>query len=56
MRTYVEEFTERLVIKLRPEDKGALQDQARSQGVSVSTLVRDALGLQEPVEPLRKHS
>lgn len=55
MRTYVAEFTDRLVVKIRPEEKRELQALAEEEGLTVSELVRLALGLEGPVAPLRKH-
>jgi hypothetical protein len=46
MQVLVEEFTERIGIKVRPEAKALLAAEAARQGVSISTVVRQALAAQ----------
>lgn len=51
MRTYLRgAHTALLNVKVRPEEKRALQAEAERQGVSVSTLGRQALQLDEPLK------
>lgn len=54
MYTYLKEHTALLSVKVRPAEKRRLAEEANRRGVSLSTLVREALGLHEPVAPLPK--
>jgi hypothetical protein len=49
MRTYLAEHDSVLSVKVRAKEKRELQAEAERQSIRLSTLVRQALGLHEPV-------
>ncbi len=49
MKTYLAEHTAHMTVKLRPKEKRELKAEAERRGITLSTLVRQALGLHEPV-------
>lgn len=54
MKTYIAEHEALLSVKVTGKEKRELQREAERQGVTLSHLIRDRLGLHQPVPPLPK--